>query len=123
MFKDCKTGGYNLESTYADGQRLIALILLIAIAYTCAILVGRNSRKMGLQKYVGRLKELQRCLRRATPTQHRHSVFWIGLYGHLWVGAMEFWADLAHDLMRLKPSKLAYYQKGLRAMTLIQSTL
>ncbi|MEH2005801.1 hypothetical protein [Nostoc sp.] len=27
MFKDYKTGGYNLESTYADGQRLIALIL------------------------------------------------------------------------------------------------
>ncbi|WP_258000149.1 hypothetical protein [Fischerella thermalis] len=26
MFKDCKTGGYNLESTYADGQRLTALI-------------------------------------------------------------------------------------------------
>ena len=30
----------------------------------------------------------------------------IGLYGQLWVGAMKFWADLAHDLMRLKPSKL-----------------
>ncbi|MEH2254061.1 hypothetical protein [Nostoc sp.] len=38
MFKDCKTGGYNLESTYADGQRLIALILLIAIAYISVIL-------------------------------------------------------------------------------------
>lgn len=34
MFKDCKTGGYNLESTYAKGQRLVALILLITIAYT-----------------------------------------------------------------------------------------
>lgn len=28
MFKDCKTGGYNLESTHAEGQRLMALILL-----------------------------------------------------------------------------------------------
>jgi hypothetical protein len=36
MFRDCKTGGYNLESTHTDGQRLMALILLIAIAYTCA---------------------------------------------------------------------------------------
>ncbi|MEH1953683.1 IS4 family transposase [Nostoc sp.] len=116
MFKDCKTGGYNLESTYADGQRLIALILLIAIAYTCAVLVGRNSRSSGLQKYVGRLKELQRLHR-------RHSAFWIGLYGQLWVGAMEFWADLAHELMHLKPSKLPYFQQGLRAMTLIQSAL
>ncbi len=72
MFKDCKTGGYNLESTYTDGQRLTSLILLIAIAYTCAILSGRNSRQMGLQKYVGRLKELQR-------THRRHSAFWIGM--------------------------------------------
>ena len=46
MFKDCKTGGYNLESTHADNQRLMTLILLIAIAYTCAILTGRQSRKM-----------------------------------------------------------------------------
>lgn len=45
MFKDCKTGGYNLESTHADNQRLMTLILLIAIAYTCAILAGRNSRR------------------------------------------------------------------------------
>ena len=116
MFKDCKTGGYNLESTSADGQRLMALILLIAIAYTCAVLAGRNSRQMGLQKYVGRLKELNRLHR-------RHSAFWVGLYGQLWVGAMEFWADLAHDLMRLKPSKLPYFRKGLRAMSLIQSSL
>ena len=116
MFKDCKTGGYHLESTYAHGQRLIALILLIAIAYTCAILAGRNSRSLGLQKYIGRLKELKRL-------QRRHSAFWIGLYGQLWVGAMEFWADLAHEFMRLKPSKLTYFQKGLRAMHFIQSAL
>lgn len=116
MFRDCKTGGYNLESTHADGQRLIALILLIAIAYTCAVLVGRNSRSSGLQKYVARLKELRRLHR-------RHSAFWVGLYGQLWIGAMEFWADLADELMRLKPSKLPYFQQGLRAMTLIQSAL
>ena len=98
------------------GQRLITLILLIAIAYTCAILAGRNSRSLGLQKYVGRLKELKRL-------QRRHSAFWIGLYGQLWVGAMEFWADLAHEFMSLKSSKLPYFQKGLRAMHLIQSAL
>jgi hypothetical protein len=63
MFKDCKTGGYNLESTYAQGQRLIALILLIAIAYSCAILAGRQSRKLGVQKYLGRLQELKRSTR------------------------------------------------------------
>jgi hypothetical protein len=74
MFKDCKTGGYNLESTYTTGKRLIALILLVAIAYTCAVFNGRKSRQIGLQKYVGRLQELKRSIR-------RHSAFWIGLYG------------------------------------------
>ena len=34
MFKDCKSGGYNLEDSHAGEQRLIALILLIAIAYS-----------------------------------------------------------------------------------------
>lgn len=116
LFKDCKTGGYNLESTYASGQRLTALILIIAIAYSCAILSGRKTRRIGLQKYVGRLQHLKQIHR-------RHSAFWVGLYGCLWVGAMEFWDSLAAQLMRLKPNKLPYFQKGLRAMTLIQSIL
>lgn len=96
IFKDCKTGGYDLESTHACGQRLMALILLIIIAYTCAIKAGRQCRNMGFQKYVGRLQELERRCR-------RHSLFWIGLYGQLWVGVMEYWSDLALALMRLKP--------------------
>ena len=125
MFKDCKTGGYNLESTHATAQRLIALILLIVIAYTCAVLAGRHSRNMGLQKYLARLQELKR-------THRRHSTFWVGLYGQLWVGAMEFWSELAIAkrcceaqiaLMRLKPHKLPYFHKGLRAMTLIQAAI
>jgi hypothetical protein len=93
-----------------------ALILLIAIAYSCAINAGRKGRHMGLQKYVGRLQELRHNSR-------RHSAFWIGLYGQLWVGAMEFWTDLACALMRSKPNKLLYFHTGLRAMALIQSAL
>jgi hypothetical protein len=38
MFKDCKTGGYNLEKSHAGDERLNTLILLIALAYSCAIL-------------------------------------------------------------------------------------
>ncbi|MEG4807989.1 IS4 family transposase [Microcoleus sp. F8-D1] len=37
MFKDCQTGGYNLEKSHACNQRLNTLILLIAFAYSCAI--------------------------------------------------------------------------------------
>lgn len=116
MFKDCKTGGYNLESTHASGQRLMALILIIAIAYSCAILLRRKTQRAGFQKYVGRVQELKQI-------HHRHSAFWIGMYGCLWVGAMEEWDFLAAQLMRLKPNKLPYFQQGLRAMSLIQSTL
>jgi hypothetical protein len=32
MFKDCKTGGYNLEWSKASIERLTRLVLLIAIA-------------------------------------------------------------------------------------------
>ncbi|MEP0811429.1 hypothetical protein [Coleofasciculus sp. FACHB-SPT9] len=105
-----------MESTQTTGQRLIALILLLAIAYTCAVLAGRRSRTMGLQKYLGPLQQLKRIPR-------RHSTFWIGLYGHLWIGAMESWSELAVALMALKPHKLLYFHKGLRAMTLIKSAL
>lgn len=116
MFKDCKTGGYNLEASHANVTRLIALILLIAIAYSCAVLAGQKLRQSKMQKYIGRLTELRR-------RERRHSTFWLGLYGHLWVGALEVWADLAQELMRLKPAKSPHFQRGLRAMTLIQSSV
>lgn len=95
---------------------MVALILLITIAYTCAVRAGRQYRNIGLQKYVGRLQELKRISK-------RHSPFWLGLYGQLWVGAMEYWSDLALTLMRLKTAKLPYFQRGLRAMQLIQATV
>ncbi|WP_333188678.1 hypothetical protein [Microcoleus sp. Pol7_A1] len=72
MFKDYKTGGYNLERSHATNQRLSSLILLIALAYSCAIIQGQKIKKMGVQKYVGRVTECGRSIR-------RHSSFWIGL--------------------------------------------
>ena len=36
MFRDCKTGGYNLEGSKASPDRLVRLILLIAISLTSA---------------------------------------------------------------------------------------
>ncbi len=72
MFKDCKTGGYNLERSHANNQRLSSLILLIALAYSCAIIQGKKIQTMGVQKYVGRVTECGRSI-------PRHSSFWIGL--------------------------------------------
>ncbi len=47
-------------------------MLLIAIAYNCAILQGQKIKNMRIQKYVGRLTKYGRSI-------GRHSSFWIGL--------------------------------------------
>lgn len=116
MFKDCKSGGYNLEASHACDERLIRLVLLIAIAYSCAVMQGKTFKQRGVQKYICRVKEFKRIHR-------RHSSFWVGLYGQLWVAGMEVWSTLATQLMQLKPHKLNYFKRGLKAMKLIQSAL
>ena len=113
MFKDCKSGGYNLEGSNASVERLTNLVLLIAIAYTCAGLQGQAIKSSGQQKYIGRLKELKRL-------QQRHSNFWIGLYGQMWIAALESCSDWVRNLMIIRPNKRTFFQKGLRAMTVIQ---
>ena len=40
MFRDYKSGGYYLETTSLKGQRVMALILLIALAYSSAVMHG-----------------------------------------------------------------------------------
>ena len=114
MFKDCKTGGYNLEKSHACDDRLKTLILLIAFAYTCAIFQGDKIKRMGIQKYVGRLTESGR-------TVARHSSFWIGLSGQSWVLGIEYCQEIVVELMKIRPNKLPFFQKGMRAMSLIQS--
>ncbi len=71
MFKDCKTGGYNLEGSKANNKRLTSLILLIAIAYTATSLRGKMFRQTHFAKYIARLTEKSR-------RDRRHSNFWIG---------------------------------------------
>jgi hypothetical protein len=115
MFKDCKSGGYNLEDSKASVERLTNLVLLIAIAYTCAGLQGQVIKSKGQQRYIGRLKELKRMTR-------RHSNFWIGLYGQMWIAALEYCSDWIRNLMIIRPNKRIFFQKGLRAMALIQAT-
>ena len=52
MFRDCKTGGYDLEGTSLKGNRLIKIILLVTIAYSPAIFEGTHIRKNPVVKYV-----------------------------------------------------------------------
>jgi Transposase DDE domain len=115
MFKDCKTGGYNLEGSRANTQRLTNLILLIALAYTAAVLKGKSIKKSGCQQYISRLTE-------ASRKENRHSNFWVGIYGNLWIIGWEFLQDLVRELLDLNPHKLPSYQNGLRVMSLIKTT-
>ncbi len=113
MFKDCKSGGYNLEESRASTQRLTNLILLIALAYTAAVIKGKSIKNSGYQKYIARLNEAKRKSR-------RHSNFWVGLYGNLWIIAWDFLVDLIENMMNLTPHKLPDYQRGLKAMSMLQ---
>lgn len=114
MFKDCKTGGYNLEGSHASIERLTRLVLLIAIAYTCATLKGKAIKSTGQQNYINRFRKVQQSLT-------KNSNFWIGLYGDVWVIGMEFLSDWSQKLMRMAPNKLPFFQRGLRALSLMQS--
>lgn len=55
MFKNCKTGGYNLEGSQTNTQGLTNLILLIAIAYIASCYRGKLIKKLGDQNKIFRL--------------------------------------------------------------------
>lgn len=114
MFKDCKTGGYNLEGSKANVERLTRIILLIAFAYTVTSLKGKALKDKGLQNYIARLREKKRIGR-------RHSNFWIGLYGDTWTICWDLCLEYVTQLMEINRNKFVYYQKGKKAMSLIQT--
>jgi hypothetical protein len=80
----------------------------------CAGLRGQSIKASGQQKYIGRLKELKRL-------QRRHSNFWVGLYGQMWIAALESCSDWVKNLMMIRPNKRTFFQRGLRAMAVIQA--
>jgi hypothetical protein len=114
MFRDCKTGGYNLEGTSLKGDRLINMILLMTLTYSSGIFQGTEMRKKQVQKYVSRRKEPKKRYR-------RRSTFGVGLDGEKWVNYLEQYSEEIEQLMKLTPSKRRFYQQGMRAATLIQS--
>lgn len=113
FFKDCKTGGYNLEDTKVNDTRFLALVLLIAIAYSLATMHGQRMKQLGIEVYAGRIKENKD----KTP---RQSGFSLGLYGQRWICEMELWSDWALRLIALKPHKRHYFQLGFHALSLMQ---
>ncbi|MBA4456803.1 transposase, partial [Cylindrospermopsis raciborskii CS-506_B] len=95
FFKDCKTGGYNLEDTKVNETRFLALVLLIVIAYSLATMYGQRMKKLGIETYAGRIQQHQ-------DNYPRQSDFSFAVYGQLWIYGMELWADLALSLISLK---------------------
>ena len=116
MFKDCKTGGYNLEGCQASPDKLIALMIVIALAMTSAWLKGKKTQLQGQEKYVCRLSEPDR-------NRKRHSKFWIGLYGENWLIAVDSCQEWVDSMLSLVRNKKSFYQKGLRAIKLIGQAL
>jgi len=75
---------------------------------------GTQIKTFSCQHYVCRLKEASRRTR-------RHSTFWVGLYGKLWVENTQSCHHWVEQLMSLTPHKLPFYQQGQIAQQLILS--
>ena len=110
--RDCKSGGYNMEATQVYEQRLNILILLIAIAYTSAIIQGGFLKQVGVQKYICRVKEPRRI-------EQRHSTFHVCLSGQTWSESVEQHQELVSELIKINLNKRLYYQRGQRAVKLM----
>jgi hypothetical protein len=115
MFRDCKSGGYNLERSGLRGERLIKMILLMAVAYTWAIFPGTEIQKKQVQKYVSRRSGPRKKYR-------RRSTFGLGFDGEQWVDYLERHSESVQELMKLTPNKRRCYQRGIRAANQMEST-
>ncbi|MCT7956565.1 IS4 family transposase [Laspinema palackyanum] len=113
MFRDCKSGGYNMESTRVDSTRFLALVLLITFAYWLATNSGHELKSNHLVPYLGRSEK--------TPNNFpHHSIFWLGLSGYAWSQSLLFWQEEMLALMALKPHKAQNFRQGLNALSLVQ---
>ena len=104
------------EGSKTNNRRLISLILLIAIAYTATSLKGQILKKTGQSKYVARPQEKRR-------SEKRHSDFWVGLYGSMWLFAWDFCCDFIAIIMSQNPRHFNNYKRGLQARGLIEAVL
>jgi len=112
MFRDCKSGGYNIEGSGLRGERLVKIILLMAIAYLEAIAQGTEIQKKQVQKYVSRGKD-------SSKKYKRRSRFGMGHDGEQWVTSLARHFTEIQELMKLTRNKRRFYRQGMRAATLI----
>lgn len=115
MFRDCKTGGYNLEGSKANPARLTNLILLIAIAYTQSTLDGIKYQSTSSSQYFGRSKKLRGNTSNA-------SRFWLGRYADDWLMMIELMSESIGFIMLHRPQHRLNFLKGLSATTSVASS-
>jgi hypothetical protein len=113
-FRDCKTGGYNIEGSGLRGDRLIKIILLMTRSYSSAIFQGTEIQKKQVQKYVSRRWEPRKKYR-------RRSTFGVGKDGEQWINYLARYSEYVQELMKLTRNKRRFYQQGIRAATQIGS--
>lgn len=111
MFRDLKSGGYNLEGTNLGKERLSRLLIIVAIAHTSAILQGEEVKKKGIQKYLVRPKSKR-------TSKRRHSSFYVGQHLHLWVGLQQIYEEIIQELMQISRHRSRNYVVGKRAIEL-----
>lgn len=111
MFRDCKTGGYNLEGSKANPARLTNLILLISIAYTQSTLDGIKYQSTSSSQYFGRSQKL----RGNTSSASR---FWLGRYADDWLMMIDLMSESLGFIMLHRPQHRLNFLKGLSATTL-----
>ncbi len=88
--------------------------MLMTLAYSSAIFEGTELRKKQVVKYVCRRQEPKKRYR-------RRSTFGVGLDGEKCVNYLEQYSLEMEQLMKLTPNKRRFYQRGMRAASLIRS--
>ena len=114
MFRDLKSGGYNLEGTKINKERLSKLLIIVAIAHTSGIIQGEIIKKKGVQKYIAR-PESRRTSKR------RHSSFYVGQHLHLWEDLHQIYKKTIEELIQISRHRLKNYVAGKRAIELALS--
>jgi hypothetical protein len=86
------------------------------IAYSLATMHGQRMKQLSIEIYAGRIQQHQ-------DKYPRQSNFSFALYGQLWMYGMELWADLALNLIALKPHKRLFFQRGFQALSLMKQAV
>ncbi|NES93282.1 IS4 family transposase [Okeania sp. SIO2B9] len=116
MFRDFKSGGYNLEGSRLAPEYLSTLLIVVAIAYTSAMLQGRAIKKKGIQEYIARPET-------KSNKGRRHSAFYIGQHHYTWLMPSPMCEKIIEELLQINRRWVKFYRKGKRAMELAMSTL